>query len=307
MQAEDFVNLFNSIYSRRIDSAYYYWRFGCQDANAFILSAEDDQGLKGCIGYHLLDMGNFKAALVVDAMIANRCRGDGRTFVYLNRKLEKCARAHGAKALFMLPNSKGAKAWSADKHWALTEHMTTYMHRVRTGHLGALRCFQVQKFGQWVNRIESKFRVSNPELICVGRTKAYLNWRFANPMHDYEIYQVYRAEKHRPFGYLVLKTFTDPITREETGDIVDILWSENDACSLMDMLRVALKKFHSRGIHKVTMWLQTNTILDAVGRFLGFVPTERQRAFCVKILDRDYAALSLPNNWFLTMADSEIY
>ena len=307
MQAEDFVNLFNSIYSRKIDSAYYYWRFGRQDSNSFILSAQDEQGLKGCIGYHLLDMGKFKTALVVDAMIAERCRGDGKTFVYLNRKLEKCAKAHKAKALFMLPNSEGAKAWSADKQWTLAEHMTTHVHGTRTDHLGLLRYFRVQRFGQWVNNIESKFRMNNPELTCVRRNKSYLNWRFANPMHDYEIYQVYLSRKSRPSGYIVLKTFTSPTTGEKTGDIVDILWGENDVCVVMDMLRIALKKFHSENIHNVTMWLQTNTILDAVGRFLGFVPTEQQRAFCVKALDRDYTHLAFPHNWFLTMADSEMY
>lgn len=306
MHAEDFVGLFNSIYSRRIDSSYYYWRFGRQDCNGFILFSEDKDGLKGCIGYHLLDVDRFKVALIVDAMVAPRCR-DGRTFFHLSRRLENCARHHGAKALLMLPNENGAKAWTADKEWALAEYMVSYTHRVRTDGLGALRHFKVDRFGQWVDRIETKFSMNNPELRHARRTKDYLNWRFSNPMHDYEIYQVYRGGKSLPFGYMVLKVFTDPVTAEQTGDIVDIMWCENDAPALMDMLRVALRRFHTHGIRNVSMWLQTNTLLDAVGRCIGFTPTDRHRAFCVKILDRDYSALAFPENWFLTMADSEVY
>lgn len=57
----------------------------------------------------------------------------------------------------------------------------------------------------------------------------------------------------------------------------------------------------------LAMWLHTNTLLNQIGRDLGFVETEQKRYFCCKVLDECYSWLEDPNRWFVTMADSEIY
>ena len=117
----------------------------------------------------------------------------------------------------------------------------------------------------------------------------------------------YKPGSQIPFGYLILKTFLDPQTSKPTGDIVDILWAEDDPIALIEMLYAALDYFHRHGVPEVAMWLQTNTILDTVGRCLGFAPAQQSRKFCVKVLDDEYAWLDDPANWYLTMLDSEIY
>lgn len=311
MNSTEFVNLFNSTYSRKIDSSYYSWRFGRRDSNSRIFFTHDEQGLKGCVGLHLLNMGGFQAALVVDAMTDERCRDDGRTFAFLRAKIEQCARANDVKALFMLPNQRGLEAWSADEKWNILGEITTFT-RDTCSHPGYPRsnrivAIQSERFGVWVNTIAASFQNVHPELTSVQRRKPYLNWRTDNPLHGYTILRIYQPEEHMPFGYLTLKTFTHPETKEMIGDIVDILWAEDDPDTLMDMLYTALDYFHRQGVSKATIWLQTNTILDAVGYHLRFTPTEQQRHFCVKILDPDYVRFTDPMRWYLTMIDSEIY
>jgi hypothetical protein len=110
-----------------------------------------------------------------------------------------------------------------------------------------------------------------------------------------------------PFGYVVLKQFCEPVTGDICGDIVDVLWSEDDPAALAEVLQFALGHFHSQGVGRASIWLQTNTILDQLGRELGFAETGSGRSFCVKILNEQFRWLQDASRWFITMADSEIY
>ena len=308
MSATEFVDLFNTTYSRKIDLDYYHWRFEREDCNTLIFSVHDEQGLKGCAGVHILGMGDFVVAQIVDAIVAERCRGDGRTFASLNAQVNKCAETFGAKALFMLPNEHGAQAWSADRGWRIVSDMYTYA-RNTCPHPGPTRIeiLPVGKFDTWANAIDAIFKTSHPRLFPAVRGKSYLNWRFDNPMHDYTVMQIYLPQGYRPWGYMVLKVFTDPAAGKSTGDIVDILWASDAPVALMDALYTALDYFHKRGVSRAAMWLQTNTILDQMGYYLGFERIEQKRRFCVKVLDNNYARLNDPASWYLTMADAEIY
>jgi hypothetical protein len=124
-------------------------------------------------------------------------------------------------------------------------------------------------------------------------------------MYRYDIFYAKRGSTI--FGYLVLKVFEDPSTGERFGDIVDLLWMEDDPAALRGMLSFALSYFYSLGLPQVTMWLQTNTILDEVGRSVGFRATEQKRYFCCKVLDPAYSWLEDSKRWYITMVDAEIY
>jgi len=155
--------------------------------------AHDEQGLKGCVGLHLLDMDNFTVALVVDAMVNERCR-DGRTFAFLNAKVNKCARANDVRALFALPNEHGARAWSGDHAWRILNTIPT--HTRDTHHCPKpsriIATVYKQPLGCRTDTIAAAFKATHPELIAAQRGDAYLNWRFTNPMHSYTIMQVHR-------------------------------------------------------------------------------------------------------------------
>jgi hypothetical protein len=102
-----------------------------------------------------------------------------------------------------------------------------------------------------------------------------------------------------------LKVFRDPKSEEVFGDIVDVLWTEQDRSLLHGMLRFALSRFHQIGVGSVATWLQPNTLLHEIGHSLGFVSTSQRRAFCVTLVND--TSLADAERWYLTMSDSEIY
>jgi hypothetical protein len=138
------------------------------------------------------------------------------------------------------------------------------------------------------------------------RSAAYLNWRFCrNPWYNYASYLAHRCGQL--FGYLVLKVFQDPKTGQTSGDIVDLRWADDDPDALAEMLAFAATSFATQGVEQAAIWLQTNTMLDQVGRSMGFAETEQKRYFCCKVLDERYRWLGEPHHWLVTMADAEIY
>ena len=305
-----FVELFNSIYARQITPAYYSWRFCDESSKGTVLFAHEQEHLAGVCGYHLCTMSgssSFQTGLVVDMMVETRHRGTGLIFARLNLEVEDSVRRSGAKAVFLFPNSRGASAWLADRTWKQLAQMTTYVCDTRSASLDPSLDIQlVSRFGVWVDGLVNAFQRNHPGLSFVRRGADYLNWRFvANPVYHYDLFQVhYRNEL---FGYLALKVFRDQKTGQRVGDIVDLLWAEDAPDALAEMLRFALRYFYVQDVPQAATWLQTNTILDDVGRDLGFAETGQKRSFCCKAHDEQFKSLEDPRRWFITMVDSEIY
>jgi hypothetical protein len=142
--------------------------------------------------------------------------------------------------------------------------------------------------------------------VLTGRTATYLNWRFGdNPWHDYDLFVIERGSE--TFGYLALKVFRDPATGAAFGDVVDLLWREDDVDALSEVLRFALHHFHECGVSTAATWLQTGTVLDDAGREAGFRETEQKRTLCCRVLDGSGANLAEPLQWFFTMVDAESF
>jgi hypothetical protein len=246
-------------------------------------------------------------ALIVDMMVDAKHQGKGLIFARLSLEVENAAFGDEAKCLYMFPNRSGSAAFLADKSWCQVTQMVTCVCETHSGQWDTRLDFrEAQKFEPWVNGITESFQRNHQMLTFVRRDTRFLNWRFtANPLYKYSVYLAYMND--RPFAYLTLKVFRDPQTGDVFGDIVDILWSEDDPNAIAGILRFALSHFATWGIKQTTMWLQTNTILDQIGRDLGFIETEQRRDFCCKVLDANYGWLKDARRWFVTMADSEIY
>jgi hypothetical protein len=299
----EFVKLFNLVYDRKIGTDYFDWRFSAESNTQGFFSLAGDE-LRGCIGLQVTQVNDFRVGLVVDAMVHPEHRGS-LTLAYLNNQMEKYARANDIKALVMLPNKQGAHTWSGDKDWKLVTQIATYEcdNDYWTPYNSPpLLPYTTDAWIAPVHLIADRFKWFHSNLAIVKRDEQYLRWRFTdNPFHHYSAYIICDGQF---FGYAVLKTFTDPCTDVRTGDIVDILWIVDDPRMLKKTLRALM---HFPGINKVTTWLQTNTMLDDIGRDMGFVETDRKRDFMVKVLDENYAWLHDPTRWYLTMSDSEMY
>ncbi len=106
---------------------------------------------------------------------------------------------------------------------------------------------------------------------------------------------------------LVVKSFRDPQSGESFGDIVDVILNSEGEAAIRDLFCSALKLFGEQGVRSAATWLQTNSVLDSVGRELGFVPGGQKRYLCGRAVDSNCERLESAANWFLTMSAAEIY
>jgi hypothetical protein len=311
VDAERFVELFNSTYARKQKPPYYFWRFWSRQIESSVFFVESAGELKGFCGVALMEMAglpSFMAGFLADIIVERKYRGTGLVFSRLKLEVEQEAARHGAKVVFLLPNARGRAAILVDREYVEVLQIETSIRDTRPKPVLIDKILQIQRvdrFGPWVNDLVEEFQKSHPSLAFVKRTEVYLNWRFvAHPTYTYDILQASRGREL--FGYLVLKKFTDEhgVTY---GDIVDLLWRQDDPQALSELLWVALAHLYDQGVARAAIWLRTNTILDEVGRDVGFSSTGQPRPVLCKVLDEHYGWLRDPGRWFMTMSDSEIY
>jgi GNAT superfamily N-acetyltransferase len=308
--APGFVELYNSLYGRKIELEYCQWEFQGKDSPGRLVAGYVENKLVGVCGYNLLDFSGgtgFAGCLYIDMMVAPAHQRTGLAFSRLNLEVEKAAAGENAAVLYLFPNSKGAATWLANEDWASAGQMITQAAVSRRGRTNGLLGFQrLERFGKAEDEVAAKFEAKHPELVMVRRRSGYLNWRFAeNPRYRYDQFRVTRQGE--PFGYLVLKIFRDPVSGDSFGDIVDVLWALEDQAALREMLEFALGHFAEAGVGQSCVWLQTNTVLDEVGRETGFVETSQKRHLVCKVLKDEFRWVADARRWFITMADSEVY
>jgi len=303
-----FCELFNSLYLRRVNGDYYRWQFfDAPFSSQLSMAITCDGELAGCYGFHVLRFvpGDVHIAWALDIMVAPRFQGRG-----VFRDLAEFATAqvlsHRPIALCVMANQRADGAHVHGLGWHRVNMLTSFVCSTSSSLSNPMKLEFSQRDSFEASAVALISAQRDMSLASTLRSGQFLNWRFVrNPWYRYASFLArYRGQ---PFGYLVLKVFGDPKTGQAFGDIVDILWAEDDPEALADMLRFALTHFHHQGVPQATMWLQTNTLLDQIGRDLGFVETEQKRYFCCKVLDERYKWLEDPGRWFITMADSEIY
>lgn len=291
--APAFCELSNSLYARPVNEAYYDWQFfKCPFPSLLNIAVDENDELVGTYCLHVQN----GVAWVLDIMVSPKFQRQGVFQQLVDFGFENL-REYDAKAIVVMANEKADRVCVDGLGWT----------RINT----FLTCFATpeksEKFILEYERLNDFPEINLPtELFSNARTSAYQNWRFiANARYSYDIFA---AHKHGElFGYIVLKIFRDPVSNQAFGDIVDIFWRENDKEFLADMLRFSLSHFAEQNVGNAAMWLQTNTLLDSVGFAVGFQKSEQKRFFCGKALREDFKYLEESANWFINMADSEVY
>lgn len=295
--AAAFCALSNSLYNRPVNEDYYRWQFfSCPFPSLLNVAVDEDDVIVGTYCLHV--QGDF--AWVLDIMVSPKFqrRGVFRQLVdfgYENLK------SYNAKAILVMANENADRATVQGLGWTRINTFFTYFAEPRS--------FDSDFILEY--RPISDFSVCsavNPptELISNPRTSSYQEWRFLeNARYEYDTFAAYH--QGQPFGYVVLKIFRDTTSGRSFGDIVDLVWNKNDDALLKDMLSFSLDHFHKQNVNEAAMWLQTNTLLDRVGTESGFARSGQQRFFCGKALQQESKAIEEHGNWFINMADSEVY
>jgi hypothetical protein len=145
------------------------------------------------------------------------------------------------------------------------------------------------------------------KLICI-RDQRFLNWRYSKPGTDYRIAIAERSGE--PVGYVVTG-----VKREAgvvAGYLIDLLTDDSrGACAAL--VRHALLDLLSRNADYALCWMLPDKLAFQVLRQFGFA--RRENAFpsaniVFKLLDPqaiDEQVVSHLPNWYLTMADSDVF
>ena len=308
--AISFKELFNATYNRQVTADYYMWQFFHSSFLGKCLFVEHGDRIVATYGlraFKFYASGECLIGACVDLIIAPEFQRTG-ILARLAMEMDKLAVGRGCVSIYTAPNLAVWRPYVLHLGWSDLGEINTCIALTDTyqRQLEYLTFFKVDKFALGIDEVYQSFQKTHPELAMVVRNSAYLNWRFVdNPWYNYSLFVAKKGNS--PFGYLILKNFQDPQSGEIVGDIVDLLWSEDDPGALSEMLNFALREFHAQAITRANVWLKTNTILDRIGQNLGFSNIAHKRYFCAKVFMQEYKWLETPNRWFITMADSEVY
>jgi hypothetical protein len=310
-----FCRLSNSLYARPVDERYYSWQFFDAPFRTQLALALDREGeLAGCYGLQVraAEPGGISIGWVIDIMVAPRYQRQG----LLRALSEFAASRSGADrpaGFCVMANDRADAAYVKGLGWQRINIYLTYARAtvgVGAPRPGGLELTKLESFAGCESLLDlagERIRASRGgPYLSNRRSVPFLEWRFLrNPRYAYDIFLARRASG--PFGLLVLKVFRDPVSGRSFGDLVDLIWVEDDPGALAEMLAFALTHFRERGVPEAAVWLQTNSLLDRVGLEAGFSETGLKRYFCGKVLDERVHGLGDAGRWFLTMADSEVY
>lgn len=291
--AKAFVALSNSLYARPVNEAYYDWQFfKCPFPSLLNIAVDENDELVGTYCLHVQN----SVAWVLDIMVSPKLQRQGIFRQLVDFGFENLKK-YDAKAIVVMANEKADRACVNGLGWTrINTFLTAFATPEKSGN-----------FNLEYEKINSFLEIKLPfDLFANERSSAYQNWRFIeNARYSYDIFATHKNGEL--FGYVVLKIFRDPLSGQAFGDIVDIVWAENDKESLGDILRFSLNHFAEQTVGNAAMWLQTNTLLDEIGLEVGFKLSEQKRFFCGKALREDFKYLENAKNWFINMADSEVY
>ncbi|MCS6806048.1 MAG: GNAT family N-acetyltransferase [Acidobacteriota bacterium] len=308
-----FCELSNALYVRKVDEAYYRWQFFDTPFPSLLMMAmtEDDQ-LAGCYAYHLRSLAatGEPLAMALDIMVAPQFQRQGVFRALAHEALSQMQR-YNPVAAYVMANERADQAHVHGLGWRRVNRLADWICSTATvadAERHGVSVIPIRMLTpddeQFINQVEQSRR--SKQLFAFSRSAVLLTWRFLrNPRYAYELFRC----EHRGhlFGFLVLKTFRDPVSGQGLGDIVDLIWAEDDPDVLSQILKFALNYFHRRRLDRAVAWFQTNTVLDQVGEALGFAPTDRYRNLCCSVLNEDYLALEEASRWFLTPADTDLY
>jgi len=301
------TGLFREAFGRRMGRREWDWRFLRKPGGKGLIELAWDGATLA--GHYAVSPTRLRvrgkevpAALSGTTMTHARYRGLG-LFPLLARRTYARARQAGHVLVMGFPNRYSHRGLVRDLGWRDVYEVPRFsLHlgdrRRETEDGGVARVVELDRFDRRFDRLWDEVKDTCP--VSVVRDRRYLQWRFAeNPESRYRIFAF---EDGRSIGgYAVAKRFGKEM------HVVDILCLNADT-GVRLVRRVAMAAAR-QGLSAVSMWLNPGLELHRELERLGFQPGAPVTYFCVLPL----GAASLLRgacdfrNWYLTMADSDVY
>lgn len=296
-EGEQFISLMNRTYARKKTMEYFRWQFFDSPSRNVLMGAFLKARLIGCFGLQCRKLNNgLIAGQAIDLIVDEKFRGRGiftelgeAAMNYFGDSLDFC---------FSLPNASGRKALEKSLGYkTIMVIRTLVLTRVKKKSNYDLTTI----IESWDSPgIKDNKKAQSKGLYFV-RDLEELRWRFRdNPDYSYSII------KTNEDAFAIVKVFTDPITQERFGDIVDFGIRVEDASLVETLLCSAANHLRGKAVKKVTCWASSNNLVMMLDR-IGFVETSQERYFCMNLFQSGHEYLYDASNWLLVEADSEIY
>lgn len=282
-----FAYLNNKYFARSLTPEYFHWRyFRKQDCILFV--AKKKNLVVGYAGIQIRTLSNSRlCGVTTDVLIDKEFRGRG-ILVLLEYAMEKYCRERSAIAMVVFANPIGKKAFERAGNWKITGTISILLHTPK------------QQNGNKKKNISSSAKNSNKRIYFQSSTE-YRHWRFdLNPRYKYTKVQL----DNRFFAYT--KLFIDPKNPVKVGDIVDCNWSRIRLSTQKRLLVKTIASF-PQDLDSVASWALPGTKFYQALTGIGFKKTDKETAFCVKVLNSRYKYLYNLDSWHIVQADSEVF
>ncbi len=281
------VELMNSQYDRKKDEKYYMWQYFGSFYSTVLMCAVSNDNIVGTFGLQRRGLSNgMTAGQATDLLVSPEWRGQG---VFSRLGIEALSYFNDLDLLCVLPNIHGKNACERALGWKTLGKINSMVLKSNSPDVGAE---ELSITGKGCNKETVQFEYSSD----------LRKWRYdQHPDYNYAYVRLSSGE------FSVVKIFTDPLTGNRYGDIVDFKCSLKRLDLIRELFVKSIEHLNKQGLKSVTSWAMPGTLLREVVESIGFVELSQERYFCVKVLKKEYEYLYDLSLWHLVQADSEIY
>jgi hypothetical protein len=279
--------IFNAHYARKKEDAYFTWQYFDSALPTIAICAEVDGRIEGTLGMQKRELeGGIPVGQLIDLILTPQLRGQG-VLAELGERV--VAHFSGLRLLCGLPNLNGCKALVKALGWQRLAKLDALVLQVdrklpREPELGKLLP------GAFAHPARLRW------------TADQRAWRYGRHP-DY----VYDTVEGSGGNFAVTKVYTDPVTRQRFGDIVDFQAPLSDPPGLADIFTRAVDRLAAQGVENITTWAPPGTLLCEILTLMGFAAAPQERYLIAKVLDPTLGDYSESAAWFIVQADAEIY
>jgi hypothetical protein len=275
------MDLLNSQYNRKKNAEYFHWQYFESYYPTVSICAFDNDKLVGMFGLQKRTLATGEPiGQLIDLLIAPDWRRKG-----LFASLAEKAYSHfdGLDAFCVLPNLNGKNACEKSLGFKNIAKIDSLVLEKDSLH-DSLPDF-------------SDLSASDSTLIRFDKNERLFKWRFnRNPEYEYE--KITAGND----SFAIVKIFTDPVSGEKYGDIVEYGPVDSDPQSIASLFLKAGKALFEKNAKSLTTWALPHTNLYKILIKLNFKAFPQERYFCVKSTVSENI-----QDWHLMQADTEVY
>jgi len=312
------INLFEKVFRKKITEEFWNWRY---DSSPFGKSIQSLLWNKNeLIGFYMINPLPMKindrlenVLLSMSMMIHPDYQGLGRHVSALAKFTFENAIQQGYNLILSFPNELSYKLHFGILDWKNFGRIIEYKKQISIPATHEnnqnYSVNKLKKFNHEIDFIWNKHKNDYP--IMIQRTSDFLNWRFIlHPKIPYENYPSYEyipfiiSKDDEPIAYFVIKKFG-----QEKCHIADYFGQlDNEVITII--LSTAESFCIKNGINFLSFWENSKnnqTIFKTISIKNGFLEDHSHCFFGCKQLTSNNMLYEEKNNFFVTMADSDVF